>query len=315
MIQDFTMKLAILIAAFSFISLVASEAETNRDDLQRGIYEQEVKHNTNAAIVAYEQVIHDFDAQKAMAKFALARMAELQSLNGNEGQAKILRERLALEFAAGNASMTLVSTHKQRESSLGISPRPTLLDRPTLDAQAYESRQQILEQLKREKGEKRRIFALETGYGDLRPLMESINQLEAKLIDMTPGDADAIKKEQGKLKNAEDQMDLHIDAMIKILELRQAAEKPVQVQFFGEVSRGPGNVSLAAGKTLTLFQGLNHVGLTQFANSKKIKLYRKNLETGKVETTIVNFEEIKHNPTLDIVLQDGDRVEIPQKLF
>jgi hypothetical protein len=317
MIQYPHMNLAIVLTNLSLLSFVASGAEPHKDDFQRGIYEQEINHNTNAAILAYEKVVQDFDTQKAIVKDALSRLADLQSRNGNDGQARTIQERLASEFSNSSGSASFLSTNKQLATSAGISSRAALPDRPTMDAQTYESRQQILAQLKKETGAKRRIFAVQTGYGDLRPQMDSINQIEAKLADRTSGHngPETLMKEQERLKNAEDQMDLHVDAMIKILEIRQAVEKPAwseaKVLFFGAGARG-NSLTIPAGKSITISQGVYEVGVGEFANLHKVKLYRKSKE-GKVEVTTFDMDAIRDKGTLDEPLRDGDRVEIPER--
>ena len=96
------------------------------------------------------------------------------------------------------------------------------------------------------------------------------------------------------------------------LRLVEQTKKSGQVLFFGAVRAN--FLSLPAGEKRTIFEGVYQVGVSEFANLKKVKLSRVNPATGKVESQTIDLEAIKKgNRALDVPLQDGDRVEVSEK--
>ena len=96
------------------------------------------------------------------------------------------------------------------------------------------------------------------------------------------------------------------------LKLKEQARRVGQVLFTGAVR---GNfIQLLPGETKTIFEGVYQVGLSEFANLKKVKLNRRNPRTQKTESRVVDLEAIrKGDRSKDVPLQDGDRVEVPEK--
>ena len=96
------------------------------------------------------------------------------------------------------------------------------------------------------------------------------------------------------------------------LKLKEQTRRAGQVLFLGAVR---GNVlPLAPGETKTIFEGVYQVGVNEYANLKKVKLNRVNSQTGKSETYVINLEAIKKGDRAqDMPLQDGDRIEVPEK--
>lgn len=96
------------------------------------------------------------------------------------------------------------------------------------------------------------------------------------------------------------------------LKLKEQSRRAGQVLFFGAVRNNL--LPLVPGEPKTIFEGVYQVGVNEFANLKKVKLSRVDPKTGKPETTIINLEAIKKGDrTQDVQLQDGDRIEIPEK--
>jgi protein involved in polysaccharide export with SLBB domain len=67
---------------------------------------------------------------------------------------------------------------------------------------------------------------------------------------------------------------------------------------------------LDTGRPRTLWEALTEVGVTEYANLKKVKLDR----GGKITTYDIDAVN-KGDRTKDAELQDGDRVSVPEKLF
>ena len=68
------------------------------------------------------------------------------------------------------------------------------------------------------------------------------------------------------------------------------------------------------GETKTVFEGVYQVGLSEFANLKKVKLNRLNPQTKETESRVIDLEAVrKGDRAKDVPLQDGDRVEVPEK--
>ena len=84
------------------------------------------------------------------------------------------------------------------------------------------------------------------------------------------------------------------------------------VMFYGAVR---GNfLQLGLGEQKTLFEGVYQVGVSEFSNLKKVKLNRVDPVSGKTEIKIINVEKVKQGDrSEDILLQDGDRIEVPEK--
>ncbi|MDB6054651.1 MAG: Polysaccharide export protein [Verrucomicrobiales bacterium] len=97
------------------------------------------------------------------------------------------------------------------------------------------------------------------------------------------------------------------------LKLKQQSARESHVLFFGQGARGNA-LTIPAGESCTIFEGVYRVGVGEFANIHKVKLYRKVKDSNKVEVTTFDMDEIRSkHPEKDEVLQDGDRVEIPER--
>jgi len=118
-----------------------------------------------------------------------------------------------------------------------------------------------------------------------------------------------------------DQVNFEIKALLNVdyyqeatvfLKLVDQQRRAGEVLFFGAVR---GNIlALPPGEPKTIFEGTYQVGLGEFANLKKVRLYRVDPKTGERITKVINLEAIKEGDrSQDIPLQDGDRVEVPEK--
>jgi protein involved in polysaccharide export with SLBB domain len=74
-------------------------------------------------------------------------------------------------------------------------------------------------------------------------------------------------------------------------------------------------VQLVPGERRKLLDAILQAGPSEFANLKRVKLMRIDPKTGKNSEEIINVEAIKKDPTKDIMVKDGDRLDIPEKNF
>jgi protein involved in polysaccharide export with SLBB domain len=96
------------------------------------------------------------------------------------------------------------------------------------------------------------------------------------------------------------------------LKLKESTPRVGKVLFYGAVR---GNLlQLLPGETKTIFEGVYQVGVSEYANLKKVKLSRLNPRTGETDAWIINLDAIKKGArTHDVTLQDGDRIEVPER--
>lgn len=87
-----------------------------------------------------------------------------------------------------------------------------------------------------------------------------------------------------------------------------------QVLFYGMVR---GTVELFPSEQKTLSAAIIQLGYNEFANLKKVKLHRIDPATKESKTTVVDVKGIldTNDRKKDVILQDGDRVEVPERGF
>lgn len=108
-------------------------------------------------------------------------------------------------------------------------------------------------------------------------------------------------------KNIENSLSVYISNPKASITVKYFSKK--QIFVMGEV-RTPGGYQYKEG--LKLFELISQAGgVTQYAGTKNIKVYRGEKE--KQEVFIVNLEEIFSDASKDILLQPGDIIEIPRQ--
>lgn len=121
-----------------------------------------------------------------------------------------------------------------------------------------------------------------------------------------------IRQVQDELKALLEQ-DYYRSANVKIT-LVNPIVKLGQVWFRGAVRTSV--IALDPGQPMTLWEALTRAGTTEFANLSKVKVERLDEATGKTETIYVNIDRVnKGNRDEDIILKDGDRVDVKEKWF
>ncbi len=96
--------------------------------------------------------------------------------------------------------------------------------------------------------------------------------------------------------------------------LRVTAQTPRRGDIFfrGEVQQKI--LPLAAGEKLTLFEALLRVGTTEWANLKKVQLYRQAPGHAKAEPRVFDVDAmLKGDRSKDLELEDQDLVNVPTK--
>lgn len=118
-----------------------------------------------------------------------------------------------------------------------------------------------------------------------------------KIVGLTPGAA------QSTIESVYKARAIYTNPTIVITMLAQSRF----VNVGGEV-KTPQRVPFTA--DLTLLGSINAAGgFSPFADQRKVRLLRGN------EVTIIDVKKVRANPALDLQLQPGDRIEVPQSLF
>jgi protein involved in polysaccharide export with SLBB domain len=123
----------------------------------------------------------------------------------------------------------------------------------------------------------------------------------------------SIDEIRGELKTLLD-ADYYQDVNIRLV-LKETMPRMSHVTFIGMGSRG-GRLPLVPGEDLRIFEAVYQIGINEFANTKKVKLTRVDPATQKTEIRIIDLEKIKDgNRTDNVVLQDRDIIEVPERHF
>ncbi len=119
------------------------------------------------------------------------------------------------------------------------------------------------------------------------------------------------------LEQAEQTLADHLTAYIKqpqvSMLVKEYGNKTVYV--LGQVSK-PGSIQIPPEKQLTVLEAITSVGgFTDVANASKVRVLR--VENGKQQNIDVDVSQItkQGNKSLDITLNPGDVVYVPQSLF
>jgi len=92
-------------------------------------------------------------------------------------------------------------------------------------------------------------------------------------------------------------------------------DKIINIYVFGEVNK-PGALAVKMSKGITLLQAIAQAGGTADGASKSgIVIKRKDKKTGREIKIKVNLKDIIKGKKPDIVLQEGDVVYVPEKIF
>jgi protein involved in polysaccharide export with SLBB domain len=95
------------------------------------------------------------------------------------------------------------------------------------------------------------------------------------------------------------------------LRLKEASPQMGKVLFSGAVRNNV--LPLPPGEPKTLFEGILQVGVNEFAHLRRVRLSRLDPQTGREVVQIIDVEAIRKDRSKDIPLQDGDRVDVPEK--
>jgi protein involved in polysaccharide export with SLBB domain len=95
------------------------------------------------------------------------------------------------------------------------------------------------------------------------------------------------------------------------LRLKETTQAAGKILFSGAVRANI--VPLQPGEQKTLFEALLQVGTTEFANLRKVRLSRVDPRTGAEGAWVFDAEAIRKDRSRDVLLQDGDRLDVPEK--
>ena len=97
------------------------------------------------------------------------------------------------------------------------------------------------------------------------------------------------------------------------LQLTSKSEKLGQVLFTGPIIKGM--IKLLPGEQKKLSEAIVERGYTEFARLKKVEVTRQVKGASKPRTIIVNIDAVLHKgrKDLDLILEDGDTVNVPEK--
>ncbi|MDB6052810.1 MAG: Ankyrin repeat protein [Verrucomicrobiales bacterium] len=197
-------------------TLAASAAPGVREQLQKGIYEQEINYNLQAASASFEGVLRELEPERIIAANALSRLAEIQQKLGKTNEAHASRLRLVRDFSD---QTNLIAAAARVDPAIISTASPS--DEPSQEARELKARAiSIVNRLKAESGTRRRIYAAQVGGQELKQSMQTIDKFQLEIINLSdfgPKHPEMLKA-QAKLKQAESQMDDHIDAMLHVLE-------------------------------------------------------------------------------------------------
>jgi protein involved in polysaccharide export with SLBB domain len=95
------------------------------------------------------------------------------------------------------------------------------------------------------------------------------------------------------------------------LRLKETTQAAGKILFSGAVRANI--VPIQPGERKTLFEALLQVGTTDFANLRKVRLSRVDPRTGAEGAWIYDAEAIRKDRSKDVLLLDGDRLDVPEK--
>lgn len=120
---------------------------------------------------------------------------------------------------------------------------------------------------------------------------------------------DDVKEELKRQLDADYYNDAHVR-----LTLQDSIARSGMVLFIGNGTRG-GSLPIIPGEEKRIFEAVYQIGINQWANLKKVKLSRPDPATKKAATREIDLIKIKEGDRTDnVLLQDGDIVEVPEKV-
>ena len=161
------LKSALLLATLLAALAAARADETPPSEaLRRGLYQEEVKRDPEAAAKHYQEVLEQFARQQAVAATALFRLAEVRRGQGKNDDAIRLYQQLLAGFPNAEAEAKLA---RNRLADLGV--QSEIPNAPLTDAENTE-----IERL-------RALFASSPDlFNDPRPLVEAVRKGHLKVI-------------------------------------------------------------------------------------------------------------------------------------
>lgn len=125
----------------------------------------------------------------------------------------------------------------------------------------------------------------------------------------------AVGKTLGQIKSevtAKLEEDFYHKATVS-LQLTSKSERFGQVKFIGNSIKGM--LKLNPGERKTLSEAIVEKGYTEYANLRRVLVWRQQEGTAKPKKVVVDIDSVlrKGRKDLDLILEDGDTVDVPEK--
>ncbi|MFN0067865.1 MAG: tetratricopeptide repeat protein [Limisphaerales bacterium] len=309
---------------------------------QEALLLEEGRRDLPGARRAYEAVVAQADAQRALAATAVFRLGEvhrklgrtndavaqyrrlLRDFPGEETLAKLSRENLAalgapLAERGGDAPVA--------EGVRGAPPRdpgPAVSSPPSAGAAEEIARLEAQLAMFRDRplDDPATLIALQQAFPDaqLARLEETILEVQSEvsvLDSQTTRDHPVLAGKLRQLKELEAMLVNRALAMLAAQELRLQALKaalPGQVTFFGDLR---GTLDVPPGGTLSLADSILRLKPTNLTDLRRVRVHRPAAEGGTNSIVEVNVRDLlrDNDRSKDVQLHPGDRVEIPHRVL
>jgi Spy/CpxP family protein refolding chaperone len=169
--------------------------------------------------------------------------------------------------------------------------------------------------------------------GEMQKVMPRFTDLQWQQSAEAEAMAALLKQERPNEKEVLAQLDrlLNIENEIKrlhtgmLVRLKNTLTPQQQAQLRGHtLPMHPGKITITGavrnnfvmllpGEQKNLLETILQAGPGEMANLKKVKLMRVNSATGKTEVMFINVESIKKDPAKDVLMFDGDRLDLVEK--
>lgn len=323
---------ALALALSLSVWLRAADAPAPLDAaFQEALLLEEGRRDLPAALRAYEAVVAQVDAQRALAATAVFRLGEVHRKLGQTNEAVAQYRRLLRDFPAEE---TLARLSRENLAALGAPvparggdapvaegvrgapPRePATGEIARLEAQLAE-----LEQLA--SGDPVALIALQQAFPDaqLERIEAEIFSVEQRLASLRASLADGHPDVRGAAQQHLLLQERRRQRWLAVLEaqrLRLRALKaalPGHVTFFGDLH---GTLEVPPGGTLSLADSILRLKPTNLTDLRRVRVHRPAAAGGTNLIVEVNVRDLlrDNDRSKDVQLHPGDRVEIPHRVF
>lgn len=225
---------ALLLLMLTVATIPASQAaESLADALQKGLVEEEVNRDLEAATRAYRTVATLYDAQRATAATAIFRLGEALRKQGKTGEANIQYQRIVAEFGDQTALVKLSrqflgekSSPPVESSSDDVTTRRLEQDLAAVEAEASQANAQLSDLKKLSSADLRKVIPATVNDPRLTDLLIKLNEAEQRLaaasFDLGKENPE-VKRSVVTIATIEKQLEATIEGILLGLETRAKA--------------------------------------------------------------------------------------------